>query len=167
MLHLLSSGAASVWQVSTPVFQQLLEQATPAVACRALAELASSTVPIRKLEQAMQEQLEGLATESALAAAARSLQRCTVCTNQRTQPTSQRDTVNAAGFPACCSCSLRCTAHRLQIRCSCISNRCTRDFFRLLAAPAAGAACACDHHPGEVSEARTRQWQQGDPALQQ
>lgn len=78
---LLSSGVASMWQASTPAFQQLLQQQHPAAASQALAELASSAVPIRDLEAALQQQLEGLADKAAgqaAAATAAATQRCSV-----------------------------------------------------------------------------------------
>jgi hypothetical protein len=75
---LLSSGVASVWQVSTPAIQQLLQQAQPTAAVKALAELASSAVPVKDLAKALQQQLEGLTTAAAGPAAAASTQRCSV-----------------------------------------------------------------------------------------
>jgi hypothetical protein len=75
---LLSSGAASVWQASSPAVQQLLQQQQPTAAAKALAELASSAVPIRDLAKALQQQLEGLATAAAGPAAAPPTQRCSV-----------------------------------------------------------------------------------------
>jgi hypothetical protein len=78
VLLLLSSGVASVWQASSPRVQQLLQQAQPTAAAKALAEVARSDVPIRDPAKALQQQLEGLATAAAGPAAAASTQRCSV-----------------------------------------------------------------------------------------
>lgn len=58
---LLSSGAATFWQVSTLEFETLLKQSSSDLACQALAQLALSRVPLVNATKALEEQLLELA----------------------------------------------------------------------------------------------------------
>lgn len=58
---LLSSGAATFWQVSTPEFETLLQQSSSELACQALVELAVSRVPLVDAAKALEQQLLELA----------------------------------------------------------------------------------------------------------
>lgn len=58
---LLSSGVATIWQVSTEEFEHLLRQSTPDMACQALSELALHRTPIKNINKALEQQLLELA----------------------------------------------------------------------------------------------------------
>jgi hypothetical protein len=142
VLLLPSSGVASIWQASTPAFQQQLQQHHPTAAAKALAELAGSAVPIRDLGEALQQQLEGL-EEGAAGQAAAATQRCSV-------------------GHTCMLLLLRCS-HVVGCRNNCVSpadlgavvdmDSCQWLCISLMLCVPSGAACARDHHAGEVPAA--------------